>query len=67
MIERTEEQNLQYPEEDEKGKYRLLGLKNRNQAFNPETRPNLYYPLYVNRSNGCVKVDPIVQTINCLI
>lgn len=40
----------EYNKEDERGKYRLIGLRNRNQAFNPITRPNLYYPLYVNPS-----------------
>lgn len=38
----------EYNKEDGKGKYRAIGLRNRNQAFNPQTRPNLYYPLYVN-------------------
>ena len=38
----------EYNKEDQRGKYRLIGLRNRNQAFNPVTRPNLYYPLYVN-------------------
>ena len=38
----------EYNKSDERGKYRLIGLRNRNQAFNPVTRPNLYYPLYVN-------------------
>jgi len=38
----------EYNREDVRGKYRLLGLRNRNQSFNPHTRPNLYYPLYVN-------------------
>ena len=38
----------EYNEKDERGKYRKLGLRNRNQAFNPQTRPNLFYPLYVN-------------------
>ena len=38
----------EYNKEDQRGKYRLIGLRNRNQAFNPTTRPNLYYPLYVN-------------------
>ena len=45
-----------YNREDEHGKYRLLGLRNRNQAFNPDTRPNLYYPLYVNHKSGEVSV-----------
>ncbi len=38
----------EYNKEDERGKFRVLGLRNRNQAFNPKTRPNLFYPLYVN-------------------
>lgn len=38
----------EYNKEDERGRYRLIGLRNRNQSFNPITRPNLYYPLYVS-------------------
>jgi len=38
----------EYDHEDEKGKFRLLGLRNRNQSFNPTTRPNLYYQIFVN-------------------
>ena len=38
----------EYNKEDESGRYRLIGLRNRNQSFNPITRPNLYYPLYVS-------------------
>ncbi len=45
-----------YGRADDKGKYRLLGLRNRNQAFNPDTRPNLYYPLYVNPVDGSVSL-----------
>ena len=41
----------EYNKEDEKGKYRAIGLRNRNQSFNPQTRPNLYYPLYVDPHN----------------
>ena len=39
---------------DGKGAYRLIGLRNRNQAFNPTTRPKLYFPLFVNPANGSV-------------
>lgn len=42
----------EYNREDNFGKFRLLGLRNRNQSFNPITRPNLYYPLYVSPENG---------------
>lgn len=44
----------EYQRSDEGGPYRLLGLRNRNQAFNPQTRPNLYYPLYVDPGTGRV-------------
>jgi len=46
----------EYDRADGLGKYRLLGLRNRNQAFNPITRPKLYYPLYVRPKDG--KVSP---------
>lgn len=46
----------EYNKEDEKGKYRPIGLRNRNQSFNPITRPNLYYPLYVDPNTKRVSV-----------
>jgi adenine-specific DNA-methyltransferase len=68
---KTEAMVEEYDRKDERGKYRLLGLRNRNQAFNPRTRPNLFYPLYVNPDNGRValtgdrnfteKVLPVTQ------
>lgn len=51
----------EYREEDERGKYRELGLRNRNQAFNPQTRPKLYYPLYVNPTNGRVALERTLE------
>ena len=58
----------EYNRSDDRGPFRLLGLRNRNQAFNPQTRPNLYYPLYVSPRSGrvtttksgefCVEVYP---------
>ena len=56
----------EYNKEDEKGKYRVIGLRNRNQAFNPQTRPNLYFPLYVNPSTKKVstkKSDEFVDEV----
>lgn len=46
----------EYDKEDARGKYRELGLRNRNQAFNPVTRPKLWYPLYVNAVAGKVSL-----------
>jgi adenine-specific DNA-methyltransferase len=51
----------EYNREDERGKFRLLGLRNRNQAFNPETRPKLYYPMYVRPSDGAVSLNQDAQ------
>lgn len=46
----------EYDKEDSQGRYRLLGLRNRNQSFNPLTRPKLYFPLYVNPQNGDISL-----------
>ena len=47
----------EYNKTDERGAYRLIGLRNRNQAFNPTTRPNLYYPLYVDPKTKTVSTE----------
>ena len=47
----------EYNRSDDKGPYRLLGLRNRNQSFNPSTRPNLYYPLYANPNSGAISIE----------
>jgi hypothetical protein len=49
-------------------RYRLLPLRNTNKKFNPRTRPNLFYPLYVDRASGvvtladhpgCERIEPV--------
>lgn len=47
----------EYNRSDDRGSYRLLGLRNRNQAFNPTTRRNLYYPLFVDPESNSVSVE----------
>ncbi|KAM3108252.1 site-specific DNA-methyltransferase [Phormidesmis sp. 146-33] len=47
-VPKDERMLSEYNEEDGGGKYRALGLRNRNAAFNPETRSGLYFPIYVN-------------------
>lgn len=56
-LEKEGRMTEEYNREDEGGPYRLLGLRNRNQSFNPVTRPNLYYPLYVNPDDGSVALE----------
>lgn len=54
-IEKSGDMEGEYKLNDERGAYRIIGLRNRNQSFNPITRPLLYYPLYV---------DPVSLTVS---
>jgi len=36
--------------EDDQGKYEIRELRNRNPKFNRKNRPNLFYPIYINKS-----------------
>jgi adenine-specific DNA-methyltransferase len=47
----------EYRKEDESGRYRELELRNRNPAFNSQTRPKLHYPIYVNPNNCAVSLE----------
>lgn len=47
----------EYNKVDSKGQHRLTGLRNRNQSFNPRTRPKLYYPLYIDKSTGSISLE----------
>lgn len=68
-IEKDEEQiEMEYKEEDEIGKYRLLELRNTHREFGKHNRKNLFYPLFINtednsvsvfRTNGDIEVYPI--------
>jgi adenine-specific DNA-methyltransferase len=43
----TEEEKV-FKYEDETGPFNIYPLYNGNVAFNPQTRPNLFYPFYLN-------------------
>lgn len=45
------EQDKEFKYEDETGPFNIYPLYNGNVAFNPKTRPNLYYPFYLNPSS----------------
>ena len=69
-IPKKEKTLLEYKRKDKKGTYRLMRLMNGAiQFFNRKTRPNLFFPLYINPENGqaalsrskeyCVEVFPV--------
>lgn len=59
-IEKEEEQiENEYPEEDEKGRYRLLELRNTHREFGKHNRKNLFYPIYVNPMDKKLSFDPV--------
>jgi adenine-specific DNA-methyltransferase len=55
-IEKSGSMESEYGDEDNRGPYRKIGLRNRNQAFNPRTRPKLFYPLFVNPDTKSVSL-----------
>jgi adenine-specific DNA-methyltransferase len=48
------EKDKKFKYEDQVGPYNIYPLYNGNVAFNPQTRPNLHYPFYLNPNN---KID----------
>ncbi|MCT1193500.1 site-specific DNA-methyltransferase [Lactococcus lactis] len=55
--QKTEENISEYNQEDDRGKYRLLGLRARGGEWRREQRPKMYYPIYVNPENGAVSLE----------
>ena len=51
----------EYKYQDEKGDYRLLGLRMRGGYWRRSERPNLYYPIYINPKDNTVS---LIQTEN---
>ncbi|MCU0471091.1 MAG: site-specific DNA-methyltransferase [Arcicella sp.] len=52
------DENKAFKYSDSKGQFNIAPLYNGNVAFNPKTRPNLYYPFYVNPNN---KIDEFYE------
>ncbi len=47
-----EDEEKKFNYSDEIGGYNIAPLYNGNVAFNPQTRPNLFYPFYLNPKNN---------------
>jgi len=71
-----EDENKEFKYSDEIGPFNLYPLYNGNVAFNPKTRPNLYYPFFLNpkkvinnefyeigidNRNGWIEVYPVIS------
>ncbi len=57
-IPKSDKTVAEYNKEDDNGRYRLLELRNRGSSqFNRETRPNLYFPIFVNPKSGEVSLE----------
>jgi adenine-specific DNA-methyltransferase len=52
----SNEQKGAFALSDEKGEYRLLGLRQRGSASLREDRPEMYFPIYVNPIDGQVSL-----------
>ncbi|MCO6467244.1 MAG: site-specific DNA-methyltransferase, partial [Bacteroidales bacterium] len=52
-----EEYQEEYKEKDEKGNYRLLGLRKRGSNSREIDRPNLFYPIYYNTETNSISLE----------
>ena len=57
QVEKGKAAQDEYNCEDEKGRYRLLELRNRNPVFTRENRPNLFYAFFCGPEGGSVRLD----------
>lgn len=55
--ELSEEMQSEYKYSDERGKYRLLGLRQRGGFWRASERPNLFYPYYVDPVSESLSLD----------
>ena len=56
----------EYKLEDERGKYRLQGLRKRGANSRREDRPNMFYPFFYDEANGVLSVDELPDAIKIL-
>lgn len=66
-VSKGEEEMSEYSQEDSKGKFRVLGLRQRGGAWRRSDRPKLYFPIYVNTENGEVSLErDLLHTVEVL-
>lgn len=57
QVAKTDKALSEYKNEDERGQYRLLELRNRNPVFDRTNRPNLYFPIFINPATNEVSAE----------
>jgi adenine-specific DNA-methyltransferase len=57
-LEKDDRMAREYNKSDVRGDYREIELRNRNPAFNSRTRPNLFYPIFVDPKSGTTSLTP---------
>ena len=62
----SDEQLSEYKFEDNRGKYRLQGLRKRGSGARREDRPNMFYPIYYNETTKEISSIPI-SDCTCII
>lgn len=53
----TQEQLAEFKYEDERGKYRIQGLRKRGSGALRTDRPNMFYPIYYDKNNGKISLN----------
>lgn len=62
----SDEQLSEYKFEDNRGKYRLQGLRKRGSGARREDRPNMFYPIYYNETTKKISSTPLSDCISII-
>lgn len=62
----SDEQVSEYKFEDNRGKYRLQGLRKRGSGARREDRPNMFYPIYYNSTTKEISLTPLSDCISII-
>ena len=58
----TKVQKSDFKYSDNNGLYRLLGLRQRGSASRREDRPDMFFPIYVNKSSGKISLSTVNES-----
>lgn len=55
-----------FPHEDERGRFRLLPLRNTNKKFNPASSRSMHFPVWAHPVDGRVRAEPFAGAVELL-